>query len=174
MTDFPFPPAGVPSSQNHMIPAPPSSYWTPGSPCPVSHCSGSNTFFKMRSDFRRHWIEQHEESIEQYNCALCPLTSKRRSNLAKHIRMKHPDVDLMAGFGPVQYQTNKKFIDPYPLTLDLVLSGSSISYYSDTNGPVLHSVYSESKLTDPSKYVYNESKKYLNGNVKWYLTLQEL
>ena len=60
----------------------------------------------------------------QHECALCPLTTKRRADLARHIRMRHPNVELMAGFGAVKYnQTNKGFIDPYPLTLDLVLSG---------------------------------------------------
>ena len=36
----------------------------------------------------------------------------------------------MAGFGPVQFQANKRFIDPYPLSLELVLTGSSNNEHS--------------------------------------------
>ena len=66
-------------------------------------------------------MERHEEMIEQNSCAICSLTLKRRSDLAKHIRLKHSDIEPSEGFGPVHFQANKQFIDPYPLSWDLIV-----------------------------------------------------
>ena len=59
-----------------------------------------------------------------------------------HIRTKHPHVDVDKGFGPVKYQTNKQFVDPYPITLDMVFPRSSTSI-SSFNGPALQNIFFE-------------------------------
>ena len=141
-------PTGSSSSQHLISTLPHTSHWSPGRACPVPKCFG--IFFKTRQAFRRHWMEQHEQFIEQHSCALCPSTSKRRDNLTKHIRTMHPHIaDFNDGIGPVQYQANKHFVDPFPLSRDMVLPSSfSTSLPPVPNSPVLENKYSKSDIAE--------------------------
>ena len=96
--------------------------WQPGLGCPVQGCRlkvARDVF-----DMRRHWNEKHEEIIAKYHCSACPYVAKRRHTVFQHFRLRH-NKDVHNGspgcIGSVEYQHNKEFMDPYPLTLEAIL-----------------------------------------------------
>jgi len=86
--------------------------------CPVAECKGVQ--FKIRKDLKRHWMEQHEEMIQNHVCAICGYSSKRRSNVLKHVKKSHDLTDSQEGLLPLQYNGNVHFINPHPFTKELV------------------------------------------------------
>ena len=80
--------------------------------CPVPACVIKGIHLKTKRCLRRHWIEQHEAMSEHFTCVMCDSTSKRKNDLFKHAQRSHPGLNGADAFGPMQYQTNKKFIDP--------------------------------------------------------------
>ncbi|XP_059147030.1 uncharacterized protein LOC131934882 isoform X12 [Physella acuta] len=93
----------------------PYGLWRPGLGCPVPGCSAK--VIRQAIHLRIHWAEKHEEIVPKYHCSLCDVFSKRRSNLFQHFRQKHGN-DISQSVGNIEFQPNREFQDPYPLTLD--------------------------------------------------------
>ncbi|KAK3799046.1 hypothetical protein RRG08_051329 [Elysia crispata] len=96
--------------------------WQPGNGCPVHGCRlrvARDVF-----DLRRHWKEKHEEIIAMFHCSACPYVAKRKYRVFQHYRLRH-NSNVINGspecIGRIEYQHNKEFIDPQPLTLEAVL-----------------------------------------------------
>lgn len=80
--------------------------------CPVPGCG--ITTLRMK----RHWQEKHTEIVESLHCALCDFITKRKSNLVKHIKVRHGLADPERGVGKVLYHTNAQYMDPSPYSLE--------------------------------------------------------
>ncbi|GFO13605.1 hypothetical protein PoB_004011000 [Plakobranchus ocellatus] len=96
--------------------------WQRGYACPVQGCGLQSV--RDVTDLKRHWREKHEEIIAKFHCSACSYVSKRKSNVFQHFRLRHNGNMLgnsSESVGKVEYQHNKQFIDPYPLTLESVL-----------------------------------------------------
>ncbi|XP_005089556.1 uncharacterized protein LOC101845285 isoform X7 [Aplysia californica] len=94
--------------------------WTTGDQCPVKGCEVKTVHF------RRHWREKHVGYIEQLTCPLCPAMSKRRFSMYRHMMRKH---GVSGELNPmrVEHWPNLQFINPAPLTLDIILGHSKYS-----------------------------------------------
>ncbi|XP_005089561.1 uncharacterized protein LOC101845285 isoform X12 [Aplysia californica] len=87
-------------------------------PCPVAGCNFRGSFSK--SEFKRHWREKHEEYVELHPCIQCNFVTKRISNLMRHSQMVHAQSPSLENPRTI-YQENKEFLNPFPLTLAMVL-----------------------------------------------------
>lgn len=93
--------------------------WKPNSGCPVRGCRVKK--IASAAHFRRHWTEKHEAFLVKYNCPSCSYSAKRKWDLMKHSQTSHfclPDVSEAIS---LEYSKNKQFIDPSPLSLDMIL-----------------------------------------------------
>lgn len=99
-----------------------SSTWMAGLGCPVQGCGARKIPTSTR--LREHWTEKHEEIVPKYHCSRCEYASKRKSNLFMHFRKKHGGGDLSRCIGQIDFQHNREFEDPSPLTLEAVLFGN--------------------------------------------------
>ncbi|GFR65874.1 transcriptional repressor CTCF [Elysia marginata] len=96
--------------------------WLPGQGCPVERCGVPR--INVLCDMKRHWREKHEEIVAKYLCPACSYVSKRKSNLTYHYRMRHGSLEAGSSVvcpENVEYHFNREYIDPYPLTLEVVL-----------------------------------------------------
>ena len=105
--------------------------WKPGQPCPVLGCRLNDNRLQKnisRNNFRVHWLEKHEPMVSMYQCPQCSLRSKRKTDLYQHLRVIHgyvgdvSSVVLSYGFWP-----NKSFVDPSPLTQEIVFGNIIMS-----------------------------------------------
>ncbi|KAK3799044.1 hypothetical protein RRG08_051327 [Elysia crispata] len=114
--------SGLTFSQSEVLFDPPNKLWVPGQGCPVRRCGARG--INVVSDLRRHWREKHEEIVAKYQCTACSYVSKRKSNLSYHFRKRHgllPTGSSVEYVEKVEYQHNQEYIDPYPLSLQIVL-----------------------------------------------------
>ncbi|XP_059147023.1 uncharacterized protein LOC131934882 isoform X5 [Physella acuta] len=94
--------------------------WRPGLGCPVPGCGAQ----KLRdvSMLKVHWSEKHEETVPKFHCSQCThFITKRRSNLLIHFRRFHKQEDIRLCVGKIEHQQNFEFLDPTPLTLELLM-----------------------------------------------------
>ena len=91
--------------------------------CPVPDCQDKHVTYNWKQDLKRHWMEQHEELTALQTCVVCNFVTKRKTNLLRHIKFKHPQLNPQEGLGPVQYQENKRYINPHPFTQDMLFGG---------------------------------------------------
>ena len=99
--------------------------WVPGQGCPVQGCSAK--IIRQSTHLKIHWAEKHEEIVAKYYCSACDFFSKRKSNVFQHFRQRHNLMKIMSHsecIRKVEHQHNREFIDPYPLTLAMVLGKS--------------------------------------------------
>ena len=99
----------------------PYTMWVPGRGCPVRKCGARG--INVLADMKRHWREKHEEIVPKFHCTACSYVSKRKSNLGLHFRKRHGPIDRsnIDCVDKVEYQINLEYIDPSPLTLEIVL-----------------------------------------------------
>ena len=99
--------------------------WRPGQGCPVVGCHLNDKLKCLRDlfQFRTHWMEKHEPMVAMYQCPVCSTHwSKRKTHLYQHMKVKH-GVDgrsISSSALTCQLWPNKSFVDPAPLTHDIV------------------------------------------------------
>ncbi|KAK3799042.1 hypothetical protein RRG08_051325 [Elysia crispata] len=94
--------------------------WAPGYGCPVPGCGAKRMNHATR--LREHWLEKHEQHVSMFHCSECLFHSKRRSNLHKHFKTKHPYKDLAASISKIDFQPNPEYNDPGHLRLEDLLN----------------------------------------------------
>ncbi|GFO13607.1 Zinc finger protein 407 [Plakobranchus ocellatus] len=118
------------SQSQDLLPDPINNVWVPGQACTVKGCGARG--IRLLSDLRRHWREKHEEIVPMFHCSACAYISKRKSNIFNHFRRQHRHrlQDTCSNeecIGETNYQHNQEFIDPYPLTLDIMLGKKTMN-----------------------------------------------
>ncbi|KAH9510185.1 hypothetical protein Btru_043699 [Bulinus truncatus] len=98
----------------------PNRLWWPMMGCPVPQCPASTSRFKAKAYFLRHWTEKHEPEAVHYKCQFCTLTTKRKCYTAKHTLMSH-GVRIDTSDTITLVKSNKEYIDPSPITLNMCL-----------------------------------------------------
>ena len=90
--------------------------------CPVKTC-----LFRIHSKsvFKRHWREKHEKCLALLECVVpcCAQVFKRYGDLSRHCRRIHgtDELDSQDYKLTTVYKENRQFVDPSPLTLEIVL-----------------------------------------------------
>ena len=97
------------------------SVWKPGQACPVVACEMAKSI-KDSTQFKKHWLEKHQQMVPIFQCTICGYRSKRKSDVYRHLRTRHDcdgQVDFSSFFS-CGFGLNQFFVDPFPLAQETV------------------------------------------------------